>query len=181
MVIFLKQTLGNALPDLYQAWISTRLEIWSYQLFALVPHWLLQGELLGSYWVRGAHKKCSFQVGTDGSKTLKNILLIAAISFHRAFPSLSKILGRRFSGKVWRPFLTDPLIFLSSLLHCKSFVRQCSQRCCAESGQTVFAPSGWFSFSASKTSPERLRKPGEFSLSRRFITADSFPWKTNIQ
>lgn len=43
--------------------------------------------------------------------------------------------------------------FLSSLLHCKSFVRQCSQRCCAESGQTVFAPSGWFSFVA------RLRLP----------------------
>ena len=116
-----------------------------------------------------------------GVRLQKNILLIAAISSLRAFPSLSKILSRRFSGKVWRPFLTDPLVFLSSLLHCKSFVRQCSQRCCAESGQTVFAPSGWFSFSASKTSPERLREPGEFSLSRRFIAADSFPWKTNIQ
>lgn len=110
-----------------------------------------------------------------GVRLQKNILLIAAISSLRAFPSLSKILSRRFSGKVWRPFLTDPLVFLSSLLHCKSFVRQCSQRCCAESGQTVFAPSGWFSFSASKTSPERLRKPGEFSLSRRFITETAFP------
>ena len=81
----------------------------------------------------------------------------------------------------YRRFWAEDSLVKFGVHSCKSFVRQCSQRCCAESGQTVFAPSGWFSFSASKTSPERLRKPGEFSLSRRFIAADSFPWKTNIQ